>query len=85
MRVYSGGVVQLHSFTSTRLRWVFRMTFLPLYPKPKGYQYHFNRRLGGPQSLSGRSGKQKNFIPLLGFENLSSSICVGLFSEVLEE
>jgi len=82
MRVYSGDVVQLSLFTSTRWRWVDRITFWPLYPKSKRHQYPFSRRLGGSQSFSGLSGKQKNIISLLGFENVSSSTCIGLFSEV---
>jgi len=43
---------------STRWRWVVSFTTRPLYP-----QYPLDRRLGGPQSQSGRGGEEKNPSP----------------------
>jgi hypothetical protein len=43
----------------TRSRWVISFTRRSLYPR-----YPFDRRLGGPQSRSGRCGKQNNHFPL---------------------
>jgi hypothetical protein len=37
-----------------------RFTPLPLYPLGKSPLYTLDRRLGGPQNLSGRSGEEKN-------------------------
>jgi hypothetical protein len=42
---------------------------LPLYPQRKSPWYPFDRRLGGPQSRSGRCGEEKNFQTLSGFEH----------------
>jgi hypothetical protein len=39
--------------------WVVRFTLRPLYPREKGPQYPLDRRLGGPQSWSGRGGEKK--------------------------
>jgi hypothetical protein len=51
----------------TRWRWVVSFTLLPLYPRGKGRRYSLDRRLGGPQSRSGRWGEEKN-LALPGME-----------------
>jgi hypothetical protein len=40
-----------------------------LYPQQKGPWYPLDRRLGGPQSRSGRGGEKKNTQPLPGLES----------------
>jgi len=40
----------------------------PLYPWVNSPQDPFNRRLGGPQSWSGCSGKEKKYLPVPGIE-----------------
>jgi hypothetical protein len=40
----------------------------PLYPQGKIPWCPWNRRVGGPQSRSGRGGEEKNSQPLPGFE-----------------
>jgi hypothetical protein len=59
-----------HSFTSfylgTRRRWVVSFTPRPLYPHGKIPWYPLDRRLGGPQSRSGRGGEEKNSQPPAG-------------------
>jgi hypothetical protein len=52
----------------TRWRWVVIFTTRPLYPQGKSPWYPLDRRLGGPQSLSGRGGENKNSKPLPGIE-----------------
>jgi len=42
----------------------------PLYPQGKIPQYPLDRRLGGPQSLSGCGGEVKNSQPLSALESL---------------
>jgi hypothetical protein len=44
-------------------RWVVGFTLLPLYPRGKSHLYPLDRRLGGPQSLSGRYGEVKILDP----------------------
>jgi hypothetical protein len=58
--------VQLHAFfdLGTRWRWVVSFTPRPLYPQGKSPWYTLDRRLGGPESRSGRGGEEKNFQPL---------------------
>jgi hypothetical protein len=41
----------------TRRKWVVSFTSSSLYVRPKSLDSHWNRRLGGPQSRFGRSGK----------------------------
>jgi hypothetical protein len=41
----------------------------PLYSQGKIPWYQLDVRLGGPQSLSGRGGEEKNFQPLPGLES----------------
>jgi hypothetical protein len=47
----------------TSWRWVVRFTPLPLYPRGKSPRYPSDRRLGGPQSRSGRFGEEKILDP----------------------
>jgi hypothetical protein len=47
----------------TRWRRVVSFTPLPLYSQERAPQYTLARRLDGPQSLSGRSGVEKNLSP----------------------
>jgi hypothetical protein len=44
----------------TRWGWVVSFTPLPLYPRGKSPRYPLDRKLGGPQSRSGRCGEEKN-------------------------
>jgi hypothetical protein len=61
------------SYSSTILdfgsRWKKVVSFTPLllYPRRKSLRYPFDKRLGGPQSRSGRRGEEKN-LALLGIE-----------------
>jgi hypothetical protein len=52
----------------TRWRWVVSFTFRSLYPQRRRPWYPSDRRLGGPQSRSGRGGEEKNSQPLPGPE-----------------
>jgi hypothetical protein len=45
---------------STRREWVVSITPRPLYSWGKSPRYSLDRRLGGPQSQSGRGGEEKN-------------------------
>jgi hypothetical protein len=45
-----------------------------LHTPGKSLQYPLDMRLGGPQSWSGHSGKEKNDLPLPGTETLSFSL-----------
>jgi hypothetical protein len=47
---------------------------LPLYRRGMSPRYPLDRRLGGPQSQSGRYGKEKNPLLLPGIEPRSSSL-----------
>jgi hypothetical protein len=55
-------LVKLHSFfyLGARWRWVVSFTPRPLYPQGKNPRYPLDKRLGGPQSRSGRGGSEKN-------------------------
>jgi hypothetical protein len=73
MKAYwgSGGTAPfIHSFfdLGTRGRWVVSFTPRPLYSQGKSPFYPLDRRLGGPQSRSGRGGEEKNSQPLPGLE-----------------
>jgi hypothetical protein len=52
----------------TRWRWVVSFMPQPLYPQGKNLWYTSYKRLGGPQSRSGRGGEEKNSQPLPGLE-----------------
>jgi hypothetical protein len=48
-------------YVDTRRKWVVSFPPLPLYLRENLHLFPLDRRLGGPQSLSGRCGKEKNF------------------------
>jgi hypothetical protein len=48
--------------------WFLSFTLWPIFPWGKRTRYPLDRRLGGPQSLRGRCGEEKNPLPLLGME-----------------
>jgi hypothetical protein len=52
---------------STRWKRVANLTLRLLYSQGKSPRHPLKRRLGGPQSRSGRSGKKKS-LPVLGVE-----------------
>jgi hypothetical protein len=62
MKTYwgSGGIAPRILDLGTRWRWVVSFTPQPLYPRGKSPWYPLDRRLGGPQSRSGRGGEEKN-------------------------
>jgi hypothetical protein len=64
----SGGIAPQILDLCTRWMWAVSFTPGPLYPQGKSPRYPLNRRLGGPQSRSGRGGEEKNSQPLPGFE-----------------
>jgi hypothetical protein len=74
MKVYggSGGIAERIFNLDTRWRRVVSLIRRPLYPRRKGLQYPFDRKLGGPQSQSGRGGEEKNSQPPPGIEPDSS-------------
>jgi hypothetical protein len=51
-----------------RWRWVVSFTPRPLYPQGRSACYPLDRRLGWPQSRSGRGGEENNSQPLPGLE-----------------
>jgi hypothetical protein len=63
-----GGIAPLILDLGTRWRWVVSLTPRPLYPQRESPWYPLDRRLGGPQSLSGRGGGEKNSQPLPGLD-----------------
>jgi hypothetical protein len=53
--VWGSGCIEPHFlYLGTIWRWVVSFTHRPLYPREKSYQCPLDRRLGGPQSRSGR-------------------------------
>jgi hypothetical protein len=60
-RVFDWGSDLLGIFLNfgTSWRWVVSFTHRPLYPRGKNTRYPLDRRLGGPQSRSPRSGEEK--------------------------
>jgi hypothetical protein len=70
MKAYWGVEIQLHAFfdLGTRWRWVVNFTPQPLYTQGRSPWYPLGRRLGGPQSRSGRGGEEKNSQRLPGLE-----------------
>jgi len=46
-----------------RWRWVVSFTLRPLYSRRKSPRCPLDKKLGGPQSRSGRSGDEKNLYP----------------------
>jgi hypothetical protein len=70
MKAYwgSGGIARRILDLSIRWRWVVSFTAQPLYPQRKNTWYPLDRRLGRPQSRSGRGGEEKNSKPPPGLE-----------------
>jgi hypothetical protein len=65
----SGGIAPRILYLGSRRRWVVSFTTRPLCPQGKSPWYPLDRRrLGGPQSRSGRGGEEKNSQPLPGLE-----------------
>jgi hypothetical protein len=75
MKAYwgSGHIAPRILDSGPRWRWVVSFTPRPLYPQGKSPWYPLDRRLGGPQSLSGLGGEEKNSQPLPGLEPQLSS------------
>jgi hypothetical protein len=55
----------------------------PLYPRGEGPWYPFSRRLGGPQSRSGRRGEEKILEPT-GTRTLSPSVVQPVASRYID-
>jgi hypothetical protein len=64
----SGGTAPRILDLGTRRRWVVSFTPRPLYLQGESPWYPWNKRLGGPQSGSGRGGEEKNYQPPPGIE-----------------
>jgi hypothetical protein len=64
----SRGIAPRFLDLGTRWRWVVSFTSMPLYRQGKSPWYPLYRRLGGPQSRSGRGGEEKNSLSLPGLE-----------------
>jgi hypothetical protein len=68
MKAYWGSEgIAPHTFfdLGTRWRWIVSFTLRLLYPQGKRLWYPLDRRLGGPQSRSGRGGEEKVASPHL--------------------
>jgi hypothetical protein len=65
MKTYwgSGWIAPRILYHGTRWRWVVSLPCLQLSPQGKSPWYLLDRRLGGPQSRSGRGGEEKNSQP----------------------
>jgi hypothetical protein len=64
--VWGSGCIDPHFLhLGTSWRWVVNFTHRPLYPRRKSPRYPLERRFGGPQSRSGRSGEEKILDPRL--------------------
>jgi hypothetical protein len=59
-KYWGGGIAPRILDPGTSWRWVVSFTLRPLYSLVKIPRYVFDRRLGGPQSRSGRDGEEKN-------------------------
>jgi hypothetical protein len=70
MNTWGNGVIA-PSFLGTRWMWVVSFTLRPLYPWGNRPRYTLDRRLGGPQSRSGRYGEYKNLISSAGYRTLA--------------
>jgi hypothetical protein len=70
----SGGITPRVLKLSTGWRWVVSFTPPPLYPQGKSPGYPLDRRLGGPQSRSGRGGEEKNSQPQRSSSSYLSAI-----------
>jgi hypothetical protein len=56
--MWSGCVEPYFLYLGTSWRWVVGFTPRPLYPQGMSPRYQLDRRLGGPQNWSGRSGEE---------------------------
>jgi hypothetical protein len=65
---WGGGIAPRVLDLSTRRKCVIRFTLRQLYPRGKTPQYLLDKRLGEPQSRSGRGVEEKNFQPPPGIE-----------------
>jgi hypothetical protein len=64
MKAYGSGCIDPHFLDlGTSWRWVVNFTLRPLYPRGKSPRYPLDRKLGGPQSRSGRFGEEKILDP----------------------
>jgi hypothetical protein len=63
MKAYGGVDIYIHIFLISALVGVVSFTPLPLYPRGKSPWYALDRRLGRPQSQSGRLGEDKILAP----------------------
>jgi hypothetical protein len=61
----SEGIAPRNLDFGVRWRWLVNFTPLLLYPQGKSPWYPLNRRLGGPQSRSGRGGEEEKKLPAL--------------------
>jgi hypothetical protein len=70
MKAYwgSGGVAPRILDLGSRWKWVVSFTPGRFIPQGKSPWYPFDRKLGGPQSQSGRGGEEKNSQPQPGLE-----------------
>jgi hypothetical protein len=73
---YSSTILDL----CTRWRWVVGFSPRPLYPRGNGPRYPLDRRLGGPQSLSGPCGEEKNLAPA-GIQTLAVHSIARLYTD----
>jgi hypothetical protein len=69
MKTYERVKVQLHAFLNLTIHGGEWLSSLPGRFSPREKPQHpLDRRLGEPQSRSGRRNKKKNSLPLLGIE-----------------
>jgi hypothetical protein len=68
--IYSSTIIEL----VTRWRWAVGFTPRQLFPREKSSRYALDRRLGGPQSPSGRCGEERNLLHLPEIEPVPSSL-----------
>jgi hypothetical protein len=67
---WSGGIAPRILKLGTLWRWMVSFTPRPLYPQRNCTWYPLDRRLGGPQSRSGRGGEEKKIPAPTGNRNL---------------
>jgi hypothetical protein len=70
MKAYcgSGGIDLRILDLGNRWKWVVSFRLRPFYPQGKSPWYPLDKRIGGPQSQSGRGSEEKNSQPLPGLE-----------------
>jgi len=75
MKAYwmSGGIAPRILQLGSRRRWVVSFTPRSLYPQGRSPRCPLARRVGGPQSHSGRGGLEKNSQPAPGIKPRPSS------------